>query len=172
MTSSVSGSWVRRNECFHSGEMRWRGSMTSGLGERRHEAALAPLDGERRHRVGGWTDKQIKRTRTDGKMASERIALTSFSDVCRHFGGLLRRFCQCISFSWFVCVPSLSCVYRGWPQGAGMCVSFPKGDHLSLACRITECSTCVDPAKQRKQTSWRLVTTVQPEILREGQSRC
>lgn len=140
--------------------VRWDDEAAWLLGlERRDEAALAPLDGERRHPVGGWTDKQIKKTRTDGRTASERFALTSSSDVCRHFGGLLRLFCQCISFSWFVCVPSFSCVYRAWPQGAGMCVSFPKGDRLSVACRVTECSICVDPAKQSKHTGRQLLET-------------
>lgn len=33
VTSSVNGSWVGRNECFHSVEMGWRGSMTSELRE-------------------------------------------------------------------------------------------------------------------------------------------
>lgn len=125
VTSSVNRSWVRHNECFHSGEMRWRGSMTSGLGEAGWGCfgTTGRWEETPRGRMNGQTDKK---TRTDGRMASESFTLTSFSDVFRHFGGLLRRFCQCISFSWFVCVPSLSCVYRGWPKGAVMCVSFPK----------------------------------------------
>ena len=89
----------------------------------------------------GQMDGQTSRKwRTDGNVATEGVTLTSFSGVCRHFGGLLRRFCQCISFSWFACVPSLSCVL---------------GDQLSLACRNTECSTCDDPAKQSKHKRWR-----------------
>lgn len=126
VTSSVNGSWVRRNECFHSGEMRWQGSMTPGLGEVGWGSASTTGWREEipRGRMNEQTDK--KKTRTDGKTASERFALTSFSNVCRHFEGLLGQFCQCISFSWFVCVPSLACVYTGWPKGASICVTSPK----------------------------------------------
>lgn len=73
VTSTVNGSWVRHNECFHSGEMRWRGSMTSGLGkagwdcfnttERRQETP--------RGRMNVQTDKR----RTDGEIARMRDSL-------------------------------------------------------------------------------------------------
>lgn len=106
VTSGESRSWVGCNECFDSGEMRWRGSVTSGP----REAAVPLLDDQRRLLVGGRTGRWM----STGSCKS--FILTSFWGVCRHFGGLLRQFCQCKSFSWCVCVPSLSCVYRARPQ--------------------------------------------------------
>lgn len=121
----------------------WRGGMRL--------RSLAPLGGERRR-----TNRY--KMRTDGEMASESFSLTSFLDVCRHFGGLLRRFCQCISFSWFLCVPSLSCVYSGWPQRR------PAKCSLRSYWVLYLCWPC-----QTKQTHKLLVTTVQPWSLFEGQ---
>lgn len=100
----------------------WWGEMTRLDEVVRGDTAGAQTD--KNHR---WMDGQMKKF-------GFSFALTSFLDVCHRFGGLLRRFCQCISFSWFVYVPSLSCVYKSWPLGAGMHV---KGDQLSLDCGTT-----------------------------------
>lgn len=66
VTSSVSRSWVRHNEGFHSSEMRWRGSMTSGLGEagwgsfsttgRREETPRGRMNGQTDRNEDGWKD--------------------------------------------------------------------------------------------------------------------
>lgn len=98
------GSWVTHNESFHCGWMGWRGVMRW-----REETPQGQM--------GAQTDKN--NGRMDGRVEKVGFSftLTSFLDVCHHFGELLRRFCQCKSFSWFVYVPSLSCVYKGWPPG-------------------------------------------------------
>lgn len=66
--------------------------------------------------VDEHTDREMQQT--DGRWDVCGLALTSSWGVCHRFGGLLGRFCQCISFSWFVYVPSLSCVHKSRPKGA------------------------------------------------------
>lgn len=162
-------SWVRCNECFHSGEMRWQGSMTSGLGE--VGWSCFSTTGWREEIPRGRMNEQTDKNKDGWEDGIREIHSYLFFECLPPFRGTFKAVLPMyIFFMVCLCPFPRMCLY-GLTTGSRHMCYFPKGDQLSLACRVTECSACADPAKQSKHTGWQLLaTTVQPAILREGQS--
>lgn len=123
LVTSLNRSWVRWNECFHSAEMRWRVRMTAGLGgpgwgclsttRRQEETPRGRMNGQTDEHKDGWKEGVWE--------VHSYLFFWCLPPFRETFKAVLPMY---IFFMVCLCSLPLMC-YRGWPQGTGMCVSFP-----------------------------------------------